>query len=106
MRYTINYGAGTAYLYTPYPPEERFLDLALTCFGIRKSILCVKIVEVREDLHCSDFERLEFGGDVYVWREDGARKMLAPSWAKDDDWDTRLCEECKYTPKEDDVNDC
>ncbi len=100
MKYTIDYGFGTAYLYTPYAcPEERFYTLANTCFGIRKSILCCYIVRVQET-PCEDFERLEFSGDVYVWREDGARKMLEPSWAADDDFDTDFCEECRYHPTE------
>lgn len=95
MKYYIIYGCGTAVLYTPYDPNERFLQLADTCFGIRKSIMCVDVCK-KEDVACDDFERLEFNGDVYIWREDGARKMIAPEWAADDDWDTDYCEECVY----------
>lgn len=95
MKYTIRYGFGTAVLYTPYPPEERFFTLANTCFGIRKSIIWFDIIHV-EDVQCEYFERLEFGGDVYVWREDGARKMLKPDWAADEDWDMDFCDECRY----------
>ena len=99
MKYTIDYGSGKAILYTPYDCEERFYTLAGTCFGIRKSIMCF-IVTKREAVECSDFERLEFGGDVYIWREDGARKMIEPEWAKDKEWNTYYCDECKYHQNE------
>ena len=65
IKYTINYGFGTAILYTPYNCEERFYTLANTCFGIRKSIMCCEIVK-SEDVACNNFERLEFNGDIYV----------------------------------------
>lgn len=96
-KYTIDYGMGQAILYTPYPWEARFNTLANTCFGIRKNIMCVCLIDT-EDVPCNDFERLEFAGDVYVWREDGARKMLEPY--PYDDWDMTLCEECQYQGKE------
>ena len=54
-----------------------------------------------EDIPCEDFERLEFNGDVYVWREDGARKMIAPLWAADKEWNMDYCEKVRYKPKED-----
>lgn len=94
MKYTINYGCGIATLYTPHDPEKRFNTLANTCFGIRKSILCFEILKT-EDMPCPapDYERLEFSGDVYIWRKDGARKMLAPY--PDDEWDTDYCDECR-----------
>ena len=95
MKYTIDYGFGYAVLYTPYDPTKRFYQLANTCFGIRKSIMQCVIIK-KEDVSCDDFERLEFNGDVYIWREDGARKMLEPKWAADEDWDVELCEECVY----------
>lgn len=95
MKYTIDYGFGTAVLYTPYDPEKRFYQLANTCFGIRKSIMGCTILK-KEDIPFDDFERLEFNGDVYVWREDGARKMIEPEWASDEDWDLDLCEEYIY----------
>lgn len=95
MKYTIDYGFGTAVLYTPYDPKKRFYQLANTCFGIRKSIMECTILK-KEDIPCDDFERLEFNGDVYVWREDGARKMIEPEWASDEDWDLDLCKECAY----------
>ena len=95
MKYTINYGFGKAILYTPYDAEERFYTLANTCFGIRKSIMYCEIIKT-EDVSCEDFERLEFNGDVYVWREDGARKMIEPDFMSDADWDTYYCDEVKY----------
>lgn len=101
MKYTIDYGFGTAVLYTPHEPEKRFYTLAGTCFGIRKSIMCCNIVKT-EDTPCPnpDCERLEFNGDVYIWREDGARRMLAPEWAADEEWDTDFCEECRADREE------
>ena len=73
MKYTIDYGFGTAVLYTPYDAEDRFYTLAYTCFGIRKCIAYCDILK-SEDVEISDFERLEFGGDAYVWDKDGHRK--------------------------------
>lgn len=95
MKYEIDYGYGIATLYTPYPPEERFMTLGETCFGLRKSIMCCKVLS-QEDVPCEDFERLEFNGDVYIWREDGARKMIDPTWPWDDGWDTEFRFLCKY----------
>lgn len=37
----------------------------------------------------------------YVWREDGARKAIAPEWYADDDWDTSYCDECVFKGKDD-----
>lgn len=99
MKYTIDYGCGVAVLYTPYDCEERFYILAETCFGIRKSILKFEILKA-EDVDCDDFERLEFNGDIYIWREDGARKMLMPDWGSDKDWDTYYCKRCRYRGEE------
>ena len=101
-KYTIDYGFGISTLYTCYESssevEERFNVLAGTCFGIRKSIAYVHVTRVREDdrpVEYQQFEQLDFNGDRYVWREDGARKMIFP-WP-DEDWDTDYCEECKRT---------
>lgn len=99
MKYTIDYGFGEATLYTPYDGKERFYTLAGTCFGIRKSIMHCVILRA-EEIPCEDFERLEFNGDVYVWREDGARKMIAPLWAADKEWNMDYCEEVRYKPTE------
>lgn len=100
MKYTIDYGFGEAILYTPYDAKERFYALAGTCFGIRKSIMHCVILRA-EEIPCEDFERLEFNGDVYVWCEDGARKMIAPLWAADEEWNMDYCEKVRYKPKED-----
>ena len=96
-KYTIDYGFGRAVLYTPYDCEERFYTLAGTCFGIRKSISGCDIIKT-EDADIEDFERLEFCGDMYVWREDGARRMLEPYY--EEEWDKYFCEECRYTGEE------
>lgn len=93
MKYKISYGYGFATLYTPYPPVDRFYTLASTCFGIRKSILFCSVIK-KEDIKCSDFERLEFNGDVYIWDKDGRRKMIEPE--EDKEWDDYYCEKCKY----------
>lgn len=95
MKYTINYGFGTAVLYTPYDCKSRFYTLANTCFGIRKNIMCCNIIKT-EDIQCDDFERLEFSGDAYVWDKDGRRKMVEPDWAADENWDDYYCEKCKH----------
>lgn len=95
MEYAINYGFGWATLVTPLPnPEERFMTLASTCFGLRKSITDVKILGGHV-VRAKYYEMLSFGGDVYAWREDGARMMLAPEEFKDDDWDTYYCDICR-----------
>lgn len=91
-RYKIDYGFGIAYLETPYNPQDRFPKLANTCFGIRKSIMGCNILSVTV-VEKGEYERLEFNGDCYIWREDGARKMISPF--KDADWDTDYCEECR-----------
>lgn len=94
-KYKIDYGCGTAVLYTPYDPVERFHTLANTCFGIRKSIMCCQIYGC-EEKDCLPYnERLEFSGDVYVWDHRGARKMLAPY--PDEEWDLDLMAICAPT---------
>ena len=92
MKYTIYYGAGTAELFTPEMDwHQRFMTLASKCFGIRKSILCCELLERSNEEPAGKIpeerERLAFGGDVYVWREDGARRMLEPVEFADDDWE-------------------
>lgn len=99
-KYTIDYSFGKATLYTPYQyPDVRFCTLGDTCFGLRKSIMKVDILNVEEvELPESTEwnERLEFNGDVYIWREDGSRKMIEPDWAADEDWDYSWAEEVRY----------
>lgn len=97
MKYGINYGFGMASFETPFcdEVESRFYTLANQCFGIRKSITNFEITAEYENYTTkpTDYiEKLEFSGDVYIWREDGAMKMLEP-WP-DDDWNTDTCEDC------------
>lgn len=96
-RYVIDYGFNSiAVFYTDAEDvEDRFYTLAGTCFGIRKSIMWFNIGSAAKDdrEHCTGFEQLVFSGDNYIWRKDGARKMLEP-WP-DEDWDTDYCDECR-----------
>lgn len=95
-QYSIYYGCGIATFWTPYEDvEDRFMTLAGTCFGIRKSIMCFEILGYVDD-PTQKYERLDFNGDSYIWREDGARRMIKPEWAADEDWDYSYCEECAY----------
>lgn len=94
-KYTINYGSGVAYLTTCVPfnqVEDRFLNLAYTCFGIRKNIMGVIIADFTK-VEPSEFEKLEFDGDAYIWKADGSRKMIKPD--EDMAWDTYYCSECR-----------
>lgn len=95
-KYIIDYGFnGRAEFYTDAKDvESRFCTLAGTCFGIRKSIMWVIIREMIDDDRVSKcHEELRFSGDRYIWREDGARKMLEP-WL-DEEWDMNYCDECR-----------
>ena len=93
-RYVINYGYGVAYFTTPFEPINRFYTLANQCFGIRKSITKCEIEGIEDYLSEPDYERLVFGGDSYIWRRDGARKMLTPF--EDEEWDTSFCDVCAF----------
>lgn len=107
-KYVIDYGYGYAILITPYEPELRFGTLANTCFGIRKSIICFRVVHQEEYSEPEYFEELSFGGiynsktksmlcgDRYAWREDGARKMIEPEYMADNEWNTDFCDSCRY----------
>lgn len=106
-KYKIDYGYGIATLYTAEKDvEQRFYTLACTCFGIRKSIAYCNVIQHKhDDREDQSVEQLEFNGDCYIWRDDGARKMLEP-WA-DAEWNTDYCEECKLTDtKEGQRDDC
>lgn len=94
-KYIIDYGFERATFYTPAKDvKKRFEVLAGTCFGIRKSIMYVRICEtLLDDREDQRFECLKFSGDCYIWRDDGARQMVEP-WP-DDKWDTDYCAECK-----------
>ena len=77
-KYTIDYGFGTATLYTPSSDwEGRFYELANQCFGIRKSIMWAHLVrsEDAEPKHkiVGEYERLEHDGDLIVWNEAGEK---------------------------------
>jgi hypothetical protein len=78
MKYTIDYGSGTAKLYTPSRDwKERFYKLASQCFGIRKNIMKCELIN-QEDTEppykiVGEYERLEHSGDTIVWGEDGSK---------------------------------
>lgn len=78
MRYKIDYEYGIAYLYTPEEDwESRFYELASQCFGIRKSIGEVELInkdnEQPKYLLADECERLEHNGDVIVWDKQGEK---------------------------------
>lgn len=78
MKYLIDYGNGTAELYTPSNHwKSRFYELASLCFGIRKSIGTVRLIEETNEspryLLQGEFERLCYNGDVVVWNEAGVK---------------------------------
>ena len=78
MKYTINYEFGVARLYTPSEDwRERFLALAIQCWGIRKSIGEVTLLRKDDEepfgKRLGEFERLEHSGDVIVWNEEGEK---------------------------------
>ena len=78
MKYVINYGCGRATLYTPHENwEERFMELASQCFGIRKSIMCTELISESKEFYPhpldGEYERLEHNGDVIVWNADGEK---------------------------------
>ena len=83
MKYLINYEYGTAVLYTPREDwEARFYELADQCFGIRKSIGEVKLInktnEEPEDKTDNEYERLEHSGDVIIW--DSKENKIRSEW--------------------------
>lgn len=78
MKYKINYGFGTAYLYTPCVNwKERFYELANQCFGIRKSIMYAHLITTEDaapkDIIDGEHERLEHNGDVIIWNAQGEK---------------------------------
>lgn len=91
-KYTIDYGFGVATFITPYPDnvEERFLDYGSRCFGLRKSICHVKIIDdVPNPLNRFEddyIEKLSFNGDTYIYDIHQRRKMIEPEWAEDKEW--------------------
>ena len=78
MKYKIDYEYGVANLYTPKENwEDRFYELANQCFGIRKSIGEVELVETTDEEPnykvVGEFERLEHSGDIIIWDENGEK---------------------------------
>lgn len=76
MKYLIDYEYGTAELYTPSALwASRFYELAGQCFGIRKSIGTVSLIEKTDEQPRSilqgEYERLCHNGDVIIWDEKG-----------------------------------
>ena len=76
MKYLIDYENGIAELYTPSEHWlERFYELAYQCFGIRKSIGRVQLIEETSEkpkyLLQGEYERLCHNGDVIVWDANG-----------------------------------
>lgn len=76
MKYTIDYEYGTALLYTPSQDFlGRFYELAEQCFGIRKSIGNVRLIqecnENPDNMMDGEYERLEHNGDVIIWDVNG-----------------------------------
>lgn len=78
MKYIVDYEYGVASLYTPSEDwEGRFYELAEDCFGIRKSIGGVKLLEVVDEdplyVLVGEYERLEHSGDLIVWNKEGLK---------------------------------
>lgn len=93
--YKIDYGFGKAALITPHEPEEAFYRLANECFGIRKSISKFEILSAYPtDPSFEFYEGLSFNGDIYAWRQDGARRMIMPDY--EEEWDTNFCALCVH----------
>lgn len=76
MKYLIDYEYGIAELYTPSGHWlNRFRYLAGQCFGIRRSIGTVQLIEATDEqppyLLQGEHERLCHHSDVIVWDENG-----------------------------------
>ena len=76
MKYLIDYEHGIAELYTPSNHwKHRFYELAGQCFGIRKSIGTVRLIEKTDEhppyLLQGEHERLCHNGDIIVWDDMG-----------------------------------
>ena len=78
MKYLIDYEYGIAELYTPHEDwERRFQHLSDQCFGIRKSVGEVRLIEKTDEKYPyplqGEYERLHHNGDVIVWNKDGEK---------------------------------
>lgn len=74
----IDYGYGVAELYTPSEHWfRRFIELSSQCFGIRKSVETVKLIEETDEqppyLLQGEHERLCYSGDLVVWNKEGEK---------------------------------
>ena len=81
--YIIDYEHGLAKLYTPSDNwEDRFYELASQCFGIRKSLGEVSLIQKNdnEPKHKieNEYERLEHSGDTIIWDKNG--KKIKSEW--------------------------
>lgn len=95
-RYIIDFGFGVATLYTPSKHwAERFKALGPTCYTVEIGTL--RLLSEKggfKPTMWDEHERIEVNGNVYIWRVDGARRMLHP--IPDFDWDERWCKTCAY----------
>lgn len=105
-KYTVNYGYGVATLVTPFDFKERFETLANVCPEIakrRSQAVVMRMEDVTDEWE--HFESLGFFAPteswdkkeyfLYVWREDGARKLVTPVWKRGfDSWNERYCDIC------------
>ena len=80
--YKINFGYGTAEMYTPKTddPKKVFGELSNQCFGIRKSISMFELISTKErsipDPWCKmegAHQMLTHHSDVIVWDKDGKK---------------------------------
>ena len=107
-KYTVNYGYGVATLVTPFDFKRRFELLTSTCPELARrnsQAVVVRIEDVPEDYEY--FESLGFFAPVgdgsakeyflYIWREDGARKLISPVWKRGwEDWNEYYCGVCGH----------
>jgi hypothetical protein len=78
MRYEIDYEHGKAILYTPSQDwRGTFRRLANQCFGIRKSIGDVVLLDIADiepnDKMLDEYERLKHNGDIIIWNKEGEK---------------------------------
>lgn len=99
----IDYGYGDAKFYTPYSVlafngeydykavEKRFRLLASTIYGMKVSKFHIYAQGIDED---QKYEMIETKSFTYLWREDGARRLIKPYWKAIDGWNTYYCNIC------------
>lgn len=91
-KYRIYCGNLTADLITPFLPEERFWVL-LSSFSSRVPSVRFRVGSI-EKCQKDDYERMLIDGFEYIWRWDGARKMISPDESRF--WATGFCKLCGY----------